>query len=102
ADPVIPTGCNDPEATHVGSVTPAADAWAQHNGCSTTYTKQSVTGGTCYHYEGCPAGGQVELCTFDGMGHCWAGCAPASGIYSCPSAASATQLEWDFWKQYAW
>jgi polyhydroxybutyrate depolymerase len=102
ADAVIPAGCNDPNAPAVGGVTPAADAWARHNGCSTTTTERSVQGGTCYHYEGCPEGGQVELCTFDGMNHCWAGGAASAGIYSCPSAASATTLTWDFVKQYAW
>jgi len=102
ADPVIPTGCNDPESTHVANVTPAADAWAIHNGCATTYTKHSVTGGTCFHYDNCPTGGQVELCTFDNMAHCWAGGAQGAGIFSCPAYEKATQLEWQFWKTYAW
>jgi polyhydroxybutyrate depolymerase len=101
ADPLIPAGCNDPDATPVNNVEPAADAWATKNGCSLTTTSRAVTGGTCFHYEGCPAGGQVELCTFDGMGHCWAGGNASAGIYSCPNAASATQLQWEFFKQYA-
>jgi polyhydroxybutyrate depolymerase len=101
SDPVIPAGCNDPAATPVNGTMPAADAWATKNGCSLTTTTRAVTGGTCFHYEGCPTGGQVELCTFDGMGHCWAGGNASAGIYSCPGKASATQLEWDFFKQYA-
>jgi len=99
-DPLVPAGCDDPNSNPVNGVTPAADAWAMKNGCSLTTTTREVTGGTCYHYEGCPTGGQVELCTFDNAGHCWAG--GKSGIYACPNTASATQLEWDFWKQYAW
>jgi len=101
SDALIPPGCNDPNALPVLGVTPAADAWAQKNGCSMTTTTRSVEGGTCYHYEGCPADGQVELCTF-AMGHCWAGGAASAGIYSCPTNASATLLEWQFFKQYAW
>jgi polyhydroxybutyrate depolymerase len=101
ADPVIPAGCADPDALGVIGVTPSADAWAEKNGCSLTTTARAVDGGTCFHYEGCPDGGQVELCTFDGMGHCWAGGNASAGIYSCPNAARATQLEWDFFKQYA-
>jgi len=101
ADPLIPAGCNDPGAVPVLGVTPAADAWATRNGCSLTTTSRAVTGGTCFHYEGCPADGQVELCTFDAMGHCWAGGNAGAGIYSCPGKASATQLEWEFFKQYA-
>ena len=27
----------------------------------------------CYVYDDCPSDGQVELCTFNGMDHCWAG-----------------------------
>lgn len=101
ADPLVPAGCNDPGALPVIATRPAADAWAEKNGCSLTTTSRTVTGGTCVHYEGCPADGQVELCTFDNMGHCWAGGEASAGIYSCPAKASATQLEWDFFKQYA-
>ncbi len=101
SDPLVPAGCNDPNANPVIGVTPAADAWAEKNGCSLTTTSRAVTGGTCFHYEGCPADGQVELCTFDGMGHCWAGGNASAGIYSCPEKASATQLEWEFFKTYA-
>lgn len=92
ADPVIPTSCGRS----------AADAWAQHNGCATTTTSRDVQGGTCVSYDGCPAGGQVELCTFTLMGHCWAGGPLSTGIYSCPPYADATALEWQFFKAYAW
>ncbi|MEO8702959.1 MAG: PHB depolymerase family esterase [Kofleriaceae bacterium] len=102
ADPLIPAGCADPHAVGVFNVTPSADAWATHNGCTLTTTSRAVQNGTCYHYEGCPADAQVELCTFAGMGHCWAGGAASAGIYSCPSNEKATQLEWQFFKQYAW
>jgi polyhydroxybutyrate depolymerase len=102
SDPLIPAGCNDPAANAVIGVTPAADAWATKNGCSLATTTRDVTGGTCVSYAGCPANGQVELCTFAGMGHCWAGGNAKSGIYACPEKASATQLAWDFFKQFAW
>lgn len=102
SDPVIPAGCNDPNATAVPDVPPAARAWAEHNGCATTTTTIDVTGGTCIKYDGCPDGGQVQMCSFPGMGHCWAGGAASQGIYSCPAYAQATQLEWEFFKQYAW
>jgi len=36
------------------------------------------------------------------MGHCWAGGAEDGGIYSCPTYAGATQLEWAFFEKYAW
>jgi len=51
-----------------------------------------------------PADGQVEVCTFTGMGHCWAGgSTTGSGAsFGCPTYASATQLEWSFFKKYAW
>ncbi|MBA3453309.1 MAG: dienelactone hydrolase family protein [Deltaproteobacteria bacterium] len=93
ADALIPASCSDPAA---------ATAWAQHNGCATTTTSRTVTGGTCVRYDGCPAGGQVELCTFSGMAHCWAGGALSAGIYSCPAYESATRLAWQFWKTDAW
>jgi len=99
ADPVIFAGCDDPSAAPVAGVTPSATAWAEHNGCALTTTSTAVTGGTCRRYTGCPEGGQVELCTFSAMGHCWAG---GPGIYGCATYAEATRLEWQFWKQFAW
>ena len=79
----------------------AAERWAAHNGCSTTTTSRSIDGGTCITYDGCPAGGQVEYCTFTAMGHCWAGGVFGS-IYACPTYAQATELTWEFWKTYAY
>ncbi len=102
SDTLIAPGCQDPASPPVGNVVPAATAWAAHNGCGTTTTSRAVQGGTCVHYEGCPTGGQVELCTFDGMAHCWAGGTANAGVYSCPAYEAATQLEWAFFKTYAW
>jgi polyhydroxybutyrate depolymerase len=98
SDPVIPAGCDDPMATAVSGVEPAATAWAKHNGCSTQTTTIDVKNGTCTHFEGCPTGGQVEVCRFPGMGHCWAG---GNTVAGCPTYANATQLAWQFWKTYA-
>jgi polyhydroxybutyrate depolymerase len=100
SDPVIPDGCDDPAGTMQGTHIAAATAWAQKNGCSTNVTTMQVEQGTCSYFQGCPADAQVALCTFTGMGHCWAG--GASGLYGCPGYESATQLEWNFFKQYAW
>ena len=101
SDGVIPDGCDDPATTPPSGVTPSATAWAQHNGCATTTTTTHVKNGSCIIYDGCPSGGQVELCTFTSMGHCWAGGVDNS-VYSCGTYESATQLQWDFFKQYAW
>jgi poly(3-hydroxybutyrate) depolymerase len=101
SDPLIPDGCDDPNGSSVQGVTPSAAAWAAHNGCATTTTTQAVHNGSCAYYDGCPADGQVAICTFGGMGHCWAGGGSGS-IYACAGYESATQLEWSFFKQYAW
>jgi polyhydroxybutyrate depolymerase len=102
SDGVIAPGCNDPASPAVGGVVPAATAWAQHNGCSLTTQTIDVKNGSCKVYTDCPDGGQVELCTFGGMGHCWAGGPPSAGVFACPAYAEATRLEWEFFKQYAW
>ncbi len=91
-DTLVPASCS----------TAAATAWAAHNGCAATTTSRTVTGGTCVRYDGCPVGGQVELCTFTAMGHCWAGGAATAGVYSCPLYADATQMAWQFFKTDAW
>ncbi|MDX2090918.1 MAG: PHB depolymerase family esterase [Kofleriaceae bacterium] len=92
ADPVIPASCGRS----------AADTWAARNGCAMTKTERDVDGGTCYSYDGCPAGGQVDICTFTLMGHCWAGGPLSTGIYSCPLYDDATAIEWQFFKTHAW
>jgi polyhydroxybutyrate depolymerase len=103
SDPLVYDGCDDPAGGNTpGGFTPSATAWAAHNGCAMTTTSKPVMNGTCEYFDGCPADGQVALCTFAGMGHCWAGGAANTGTFSCPGFESATQLEWDFWKQYAW
>jgi polyhydroxybutyrate depolymerase len=99
-DPVIPDGCDDPAGVTPAGFTASATAWAHKNGCASTAHTTSVQGGTCAVYDGCPADGQVELCTFTAMGHCWAGGAPS--LFGCSTYASATQLEWRFFRQYAW
>jgi polyhydroxybutyrate depolymerase len=108
ADTLIAPGCDDPNSAAQSGFPPSATLWAQKNGCATTYTtvtEDSDAGGNgqCYVYDGCPADGQVELCTFTGMMHCYAsGGAAAGGNFGCPTYDSATKLQWDFFKKYAW
>jgi polyhydroxybutyrate depolymerase len=108
ADDTVPDGCDDPNSFAQPGFPASAKLWAAKNGCQTTYKTTTENGsagnGQCYVYDGCPADGQVELCTFTGMNHCWAG-GSASGqgaTSACPTWANATQLEWNFFKKYAW
>ena len=101
SDTIVPNGCDDPSVTPPLGVTPSATQWAERNGCANTTTTRAVKGGTCVSYDGCPTGAQVELCTFTGMRHCWAGGIGPS-VYSCEDFENATALEWAFFKQYAW
>jgi polyhydroxybutyrate depolymerase len=133
-DPVIDDACDDPTVPQDVGFPASATLWAAKNGCATTYTtspanpggsnvdagpedaspedaspedaggRDGGSTGQCYLYDGCPADGQVELCTFNGMGHCWAGGndTPDAGGSACPTYASATALQWSFFKKYAW
>lgn len=75
----------------------ARDLWVQRNGCQADFDTIMVTGGHCERYKGCPAGGQVEACFFDGMAHAWAG--GVAGLYGTgPGYESASKLIWDFFK----
>ncbi|MDH5673933.1 MAG: hypothetical protein OEZ06_17380 [Myxococcales bacterium] len=78
--------------------TGARDLWVQRNGCSSEFETRPVMGGHCEWHNGCPEGGQVVMCLFDGMAHAWAG-AP-QGLYgSGPAFDDASELIWDFFKQ---
>jgi poly(3-hydroxybutyrate) depolymerase len=108
ADPLIAANCDDPKLTPDPSFVASATLWAKKNGCQTTFTTIDTNGtnggkGSCYLYDGCPPDGQVEMCSFQDLPHAWAG-APVcpSCIGEGPSYASATQLQWDFFKKYAW
>jgi len=114
ADGLISPSCDDPHTPAAGAATEtgftaSATLWAQKNGCGTTYqtvNNQGTSGnkstGQCYVYDGCPSDGQVTLCTFNGMSHEWAGGSNSSSAFGDPNYASATQLEWNFFKKYAW
>ena len=94
----------------------ARDRWVAHNGCDATSPDvKMVTGGSCEYYKHCPADGQVAFCSFTippGMrtesfpGHAWSGGSKegtANGAaFAIPETASATELSWSFFKQYAW
>ena len=108
SDSVIDSGCDNPNSAAVSGFGASAALWAAKNGCKPTATVVETDGagggkGKCYLYDGCPADGQVELCAFDGMDHCWAGgnASGAGGSNACPTFADATALEWAFWKKYA-
>ena len=92
SDSVVPESCDDT----------AVAQWIQKNGCMQAANVVNVTGGTCSYYQGCPSDGQVAYCKFAGLGHAWAGGAADAGVFSAPTYASATQLEWAFFKKYAW
>ncbi len=109
SDPVILDACDDPTAAPVPKFPASATLWAAKNGCGTTYTTIAETGtgganGSCYLYDGCPSDGQVEVCILSGMTHCWAGGTDpgTGGSFPCTDYPSATQLQWDFFKKYAW
>ncbi|HEY5920861.1 MAG TPA: PHB depolymerase family esterase [Kofleriaceae bacterium] len=101
SDSIVPNGCDDPSVTPPQGVTPSATQWAQKNGCAGTVTRRTVKNGSCVYYDDCPADGQVALCTFTSMRHCWAG-GKGSSIYACADFEDATALEWAFFKQHAW
>ncbi len=79
----------------------ARDQWVAKNGCSTDVDSKPVQGGHCEWSKGCPADGQVVLCLFDNLAHAWAGGAPNQS-FSDPNYASASELAWSFFRQYAW
>lgn len=90
------------------------DRWVERNGCQATSPEiKMVNGGSCEYYKGCPADAQVAFCTFaipPGIrtelidGHAWSG-GSKGGLgadFAIPETESATQMTWDFFKQYAW
>jgi polyhydroxybutyrate depolymerase len=75
--------------------------WAERNGCSAEQDVREVLGGRCEYSRGCLPEGQVALCLFDQLGAGWAGGEGQAGI-SSTDFASAAELTWEFFRQYAW
>ena len=94
--------------------TDARDKWVARNGCMPTGPEvRMVNGGMCEYYKGCPADGQVALCSFQEpaggagevpTGHAWSGGSQSgeNALAAIPSTESATELGWAFFKEYAW
>jgi poly(3-hydroxybutyrate) depolymerase len=88
----------------------AAQRWVERNGCNPAAPEvRTIQGGTCEYFQGCPVGAQVAFCSFeipaDGggtflAGHGWAGGTP--NLYSVVGTASASDIGWEFFKEYAW
>jgi polyhydroxybutyrate depolymerase len=78
-----------------------AEFWAETNGCGTTRSTSFQQGvATCETWDGCPDGGEVALCTFEGVAHCW------PGQPFCPDGASTEDahvnaLMWEFFQEHA-
>ncbi|HVU02824.1 MAG TPA: hypothetical protein VHE30_13785 [Polyangiaceae bacterium] len=95
--------------------TDARDKWVAKNGCTAANPDvTTVKGGTCEYYKGCPADGQVALCSFDEppggdgevpTGHAWSGGSKAGPLGAASTISvteSAAELGWAFFKKYAW
>lgn len=91
-------GTGDGTISHQCGVEARA-AWAVRNGCSTEVDSMPVMGGTCEWSRGCPANGQVVFCSFQGMGHGWAGSLNPFALGGL-QFESATALMWSFFKTY--
>jgi polyhydroxybutyrate depolymerase len=60
--------------------------WLERNKCGAQFETKQVMGGSCEWYKDCDANGQTVFCSFNGVGHSWAG--------------GATDAVWNFFKLY--
>jgi poly(3-hydroxybutyrate) depolymerase len=89
-DDTVPASCSEE----------ARDRWVAHNGCGAESDDRTVLGGRCSDATGCPEGGQVSLCRFDGMDQGWAGGAAQAQRFL--EYADASELIWEFFRAHAW
>jgi polyhydroxybutyrate depolymerase len=112
--PVIIFHFDSDSLIEYGCGTDARDKWVARNGCMMASPEVvPVEGGSCEYYKGCPADGQVAMCTFQEpaagggetiVGHAWSGGSQdgEGAGFAIPQTASATELGWAFFKKYAW
>ncbi|HTV24018.1 MAG TPA: PHB depolymerase family esterase, partial [Polyangiaceae bacterium] len=89
SDAAVPARCSDE----------ARERWVEHNGCASDSDERAVLGGSCSDARGCPEGGQVSQCNFEGMGQGWAG--GAAQAESFLRYAAASELIWEFFRTHA-
>lgn len=81
---------------------PTMEAWARRNGCSTQRHVVFHAGdSTCEAFDGCPAGGEVEMCTIAGGGHTWPGGFPVPFLGKTTYDLSANDRMWQFMLAHA-
>jgi polyhydroxybutyrate depolymerase len=101
ADPrpvLIIHGIADPLIDYDECALLARDQWAEFNGCSTEVDTEEIKGGFCERNRDCPVDAQVEICSFEGMGHGWAGADNA--LYGGGSEyEDAARLIWRFFQE---
>jgi polyhydroxybutyrate depolymerase len=90
--------------TDFRSITETIMGWGQRNDCaSTSHVTLHMGDVTCRAYDGCPAGGDVELCLIDGGKHDWPDGTslggPCSGTPTTDLAAN--DAIWDFFSAHS-
>jgi polyhydroxybutyrate depolymerase len=91
-DEVVPVACG----------VETRQRWAEHNGCDGSVDVRAVLGGSCEYSRGCAPDGQVVLCLFDELGRDWAGRVAPNEMNAGAGFASAAELTWEFFRQFAW
>lgn len=75
----------------------AIASWAEHNGCTTGPSRESVSAHVeRIAYDGCDAGASVELYAIAGGGHTWPGASDVPRLGATTHEISATELIWAF------
>jgi polyhydroxybutyrate depolymerase len=76
-------------------------AWAERNGCSTTYAQRMQNGdSTCIGYDDCPDNASVMLCIVDGGGHTWPGGLPIPNLGKTTTDLDANVSMWEFFTEH--
>ena len=87
----------------MGGVREAMLAWGRHNGCDPPPVPEPASASVFWtRYEGCEAGGAVELYTVEGGGHTWPGAAPREdrSLGETTDEISANKLMWTFFEAH--
>jgi polyhydroxybutyrate depolymerase len=104
ADPIVPFNGGPVQCcggTVIGAAPDAMARWAQHDGCSATFTEDRLASEVRRRsWSGCQAKAAVVFYIIDGGGHTWPGAVPFTPLGLTTQQIKASETIWDFFTDH--
>lgn len=98
--PIISFNGTDDSLVNYAQANPNNEQWAERNGCSAGPATESYGSSSCKVWTECDDGVEVQVCTLQGMGHCWPGAPSGCPYGSANDDINANRAMWEFFSRF--